>query len=113
VRDREPAILASFGFLFMQDRDRRAPEEGGPVPVPGVRTIICASEKCRKEFGYLPNREKGTTVPVDVGSLSEDDLAIMKTTGRSTDVDFDGKRHVSHFYTCLEPQRFSRRRKKH
>ena len=106
MNEQEPAILASFGFIFTQDR--RPHPEGENVPILGIRAEICKSEKCRKEFVYLPNRKTGSMVPVDASSLSEDDVAFIRTTGRSIDVDFDGSRHVSHYKTCAEPTRFTR-----
>ena len=78
-------------------------------------TVRCIEATCRAEFIYVQNRsnpEKITTVPVDVDSFSQEELRQMTTSGSSKGIHFDGARHVSHFKTCTNPRRFSRRRER-
>jgi hypothetical protein len=73
-----------------------------------MRTVRCEEESCKAEFVYLVSAKTGKAcVPVDVETLSDDDLDALE---RGEDVTFDSTRgHVSHFKTCTNPRRFSHR----
>lgn len=75
-----------------------------------IPAVTCAEETCRAQFIYLKNPKTGKSVPVDVDSLSEDDVAEIEACGPSSGVEYDENRHVSHFTTCTNPGRFSRRK---
>lgn len=76
--------------------------------IPGA--VQCVEDTCKAEFIYLENPETGSRVPVDVDSLSETEIGEIEATGTSNGVTYDRVRHVSHFKTCTNPSRFSRRR---
>jgi len=80
------------------------------MPGPKIPAVTCAEETCRAQFVYLENREKGTIVPVDVSSLSQSELDVLQFTGRTDGVPYEKGRHVSHFKTCTNPGRFTRRK---
>lgn len=68
---------------------------------------ICAYEPCSKVFYFLLNTKTGKYVPVDADSMTTEekqDILINKKT-----IFYDGLRHISHFKTCLDPDRFSKK----
>jgi hypothetical protein len=61
---------------------------------------------------YVLNPVKGTRVPVDVDTFSQEELTRMNHTGDVGGIYFDPTRHKNHFFTCTNPGRFSRHRKR-
>ncbi len=59
--------------------------------------MIC--QACQKEIVFL-RTSTGATMPVD------------KETTDAADEHYDPERHTSHFKTCTEPGRFSKKRKR-
>jgi hypothetical protein len=83
------------------------------MTVPGARP--CRSPKCTGIIVVLPNRYKDARsrwIAVDVSSLSEDDIARIQTAHSNSAVDYERGRHVSHYKTCLDVERFKRPEKK-
>lgn len=76
--------------------------------VPGA--VQCVEDTCKAEFIFLDNPASGNRVPVDVDSLSEDEVAEIALTKRTDGITYDPERHVSHFKTCTKPGRFTRRK---
>lgn len=75
----------------------------------------CSSPKCDGVFVWLANRNpkaKSPWICIDVASLSPEEIERIRLSGQSRDLDYDPARHVSHYRTCKEPNRFSRLRKK-
>lgn len=68
----------------------------------------CVEKNCGMKFYYIKNQETSKFIPVDVDSLSEDDIQKLQ---RFDTVYYDKTRHVSHFKTCKNPNRFSRKSK--
>lgn len=57
-----------------------------------LRTVLCKS--CQKKIIFL-RTANGKRMPVDADQVSQDDSH------------YDPSRHVSHFKTCNDPNRFS------
>lgn len=80
------------------------------MTIPGARP--CQSPKCSGIFVWLANRKSGSWIPVDVTTLSDEERERIHAAGHSRDIDYDGARHVSHYRTCADPNRFSSKGKK-
>lgn len=61
------------------------------------RTTRCRDLKCNARIIYLEN-PNGGKIPVDADTVEDDDLV------------YEQRRHVSHFKTCKNPNRFSKSR---
>ncbi len=68
-----------------------------------MKTSKCREQSCQAEIVWLKTK-KGKLCPVDVESLSEDDVAALEN---KEDVEYRYGDHVSHFKTCKTPGRFS------
>ena len=66
----------------------------------GRRVMRKNCDACGRPIVFLRNQETNGLVPVDSSSA------------RRTDTAYDPDRHVSHFLTCTDPDRFSGRRTK-
>jgi hypothetical protein len=70
-----------------------------------MRTKTCREASCGVEFVWLDSvKSPGKFVPVDVDTLSEEDVELLE---RGEPVAYDERRHVSHFRTCTEANTFS------
>src|SRR5262245_57985022 len=67
-----------------------------------MRTTKCREERCKEEFVWLKT-EKAKNCPVDVESLSEEDVELLEL---GEEVIYRPREHVSHFKTCKNPGRF-------
>lgn len=70
-----------------------------------MKTKRCESPKCGAEMVFLKNQKSGKMVPIDVESLSVGDL---KSLDLNSEVEYDKDRHVSHFRSCKDVQRFAK-----
>lgn len=77
----------------------------GRHPVP---TYACKAPACGAPITFLYDPERRHPVPVDPESLSEEDRDRIGLTGRSTDLDFDYRRHRRHRVTCKDQDFFRR-----
>ena len=71
-----------------------------------MKTKTCESPECKAEMVFLKNPKSGKMVPVDVDSLSEEDVQELEA---EREIQWDNARHVSHYKTCKDPQRFTSR----
>lgn len=74
-----------------------------------VEPKICREPGCGMSFYFLKNQATNKMIPVDVKSLSPEDILQLR---KFMEVDYDNTRHVSHFKTCKNPNRFSKKGKK-
>lgn len=65
----------------------------------------CQEENCGMKFYYLKNPKTGKYIPVDIESLNAEEI---KKIEHFDAVVYDSTRHVSHFKTCKNPNRFSK-----
>lgn len=68
----------------------------------------CAEKNCGMKFYYIKNKETNKFIPVDITSLSEEETNKLQKFGT---IFYDETKHVSHFKTCKNPDRFSRKKK--
>jgi hypothetical protein len=71
-----------------------------------MRTKPC--ESCETEMVFLRNYDTGRWVPVDVDSLTEDDVRDLEDRHAPNPSYSKDRGHVSHYETCDDPDRFSR-----
>ena len=72
-----------------------------------MRTSRCDESACKAEIIFLKNPKTDKFVPVDVDSLSEEDQELLD---RGEEIAYDSSTgHVSHFKTCSNPRRFSKK----
>lgn len=69
---------------------------------------VCKEPGCGMKFYYISNEETGKYIPVDLESLSANEIQNLELFNK---VYFDKTRHVSHFKTCKNPNRFSKSKK--
>lgn len=69
---------------------------------------ICEDKTCAAKFYYLKNQETNKFIPVDLESLSADEIKKLE---KFDAVYYDKTRHVSHYKTCKNPNRFSKKKK--
>ena len=69
---------------------------------------ICRENKCGKEIYFAINAETDKTIPVDADSMTQDEI---DWASRGLEWDYDKTRHISHYKTCTNPNRFSKRKK--
>jgi hypothetical protein len=59
------------------------------------RIVPCREQGCRAQLIYLPTRN-GSRMPCDAETVLPDDVV------------YDPQKHMSHFKTCTNPNRFSK-----
>lgn len=67
----------------------------------------CAELTCHGLLAFLRNAETGRLVPADWDTLSTEEKEHYEA-GR--EICFIPEKHVSHYKTCKNPNRFTRRR---
>ena len=65
-----------------------------------TRVVRCTSGLCRARIIFLKNPLTGKSVPCDADLVKPEDQ------------EYDKARHISHFKTCADPNRFSKGKKK-
>lgn len=70
---------------------------------------VCEYKPCSKVFYFLLNEATGNLIPVDAETISKDEMNQLLIDPKS--VHYNKSRHISHFKTCLDPNRFSKRKK--
>jgi len=68
-------------------------------------------DSCKKQIIFLKNAKTEKFVPVDYSSLTTDELTVMNVSP-NVELLFNGVHHISHYKTCDNPNRFSKRGKK-
>lgn len=68
----------------------------------------CQEKSCGMKFYYLKNLKTGKHIPIDIESLNAEEI---KKIEHFDAVIYDSTRHVSHFKTCKNPNRFSKGKK--
>lgn len=69
---------------------------------------VCSEPNCLTEFYYLRNEKTGKYIPVDLSSINDKELLTLQNFGT---VLYDSTRHISHFKTCKNPNKFSKTKK--
>lgn len=77
------------------------------MPKEEKKEISIKCRACPQEIVFLLTK-KGNKMPVDVDSLTEEDVAALEAR---EDVEFRYNEHVSHFKTCPAAKQFSSRTK--
>jgi hypothetical protein len=75
------------------------------MPGNGWKPSRCTDRECRAEIAWLPTKN-GSRAPVEIDSLSEDDISALEA---KIPVLFRPQEHKNHFITCPGAERFRKR----